>query len=107
MELGEIDGVLLELSGVLSAATVVRQDRLIAYVTADSAIDSALLSAHAQAKLPTYMVPSAFVFLTSMPLGPNGKLDRRALPEPDSAAAEYVAPVTELEKAVAAIFAEL
>ncbi|MCD2155393.1 non-ribosomal peptide synthase/polyketide synthase, partial [Rhodococcus cerastii] len=107
LELGEIDGVLLELSGVLSAATVVRQDRLIAYVTADSAIDSALLSAHAQAKLPTYMVPSAFVFLTSMPLGPNGKLDRRALPEPDSAAAEYVAPVTELEKAVAAIFAEL
>lgn len=98
LELGEIDGVLLELSGVLSAATVVRQDRLIAYVTADSAIDSALLSAHAQEKLPTYMVPSIFVFLASMPLGPNGKLDRRALPEPDSTAGEYVAPVTEPER---------
>ncbi|WP_261560856.1 phosphopantetheine-binding protein, partial [Frankia tisae] len=107
LELGEIDAVLVELTGVLSAVTVVHEDRLVAYVTAESATDTALLAAHARAKLPTYMVPSVFVILSSMPLGPNGKLDRRALPEPDVAAGEYVAPSSESEKAIAAIFSEL
>ncbi|MFC8935836.1 non-ribosomal peptide synthase/polyketide synthase, partial [Rhodococcus sp. NPDC057135] len=107
LELGEIDAVLLELSGVLSAVTVVREERLVAYVTADSATDTARLAGHSQAKLPAYMVPSVFVFLDSMPLGPNGKLDRRALPEPDVAVGDYVAPSTESEKTIAAIFSEL
>ncbi|UJC79083.1 amino acid adenylation domain-containing protein [Rhodococcus erythropolis] len=107
LELGEIDAVLVELTGVLAAVTVVHEDRLVAYVTAESATDTALLADHARAKLPTYMVPSVFVILSSMPLGPNGKLDRRALPEPDVAAGEYVAPSSESEKAIAAIFSEL
>jgi len=61
--------------------------------------------------LPEYMVPSRFVFMTAFPLTPHGKVDLRRLPLPDwpkeSEAREYVAPRTELEKALAAIFAEV
>ena len=63
-----------------------------------------------QTKLPEYMIPSAFVFLDTLPLTVNGKIDRRALPDPDSRRPEldtpFVAPRTDLEKVVARIFSE-
>jgi amino acid adenylation domain-containing protein len=54
-------------------------------------------------KLPNYMMPSSFVFLNNLPVTPNGKIDRKALPEPDSfnAQLDYVAPQTEIEEAIA------
>ncbi|SIT65154.1 MULTISPECIES: non-ribosomal peptide synthetase [Burkholderiaceae] len=85
--------------------------RLVAYVQAEA--DEALAStlrAQVAASLPEYMMPSAFVRLDAFPLTPNGKLDRRALPEPDDAALAhqaYEAPQGELETTLAAIWAEL
>ncbi|HEX2092009.1 MAG TPA: amino acid adenylation domain-containing protein, partial [Longimicrobiaceae bacterium] len=60
-------------------------------------------------ELPSYMVPSAFVFLPELPLTPHGKLDRRALPAPGAAAAqwEHVAPATPAEEVLAGIWAEV
>ncbi len=63
------------------------------------------------ASLPDYMIPAHFVFLDELPLLPNGKVDRRALPAPDHGRAEatsaYVAPATPLEQVLAAIWSEL
>ncbi|MGZ4123356.1 MAG: amino acid adenylation domain-containing protein, partial [Tumebacillaceae bacterium] len=68
------------------------------------------LQQHLQQKLPKYMVPAVFVMLDAMPLNPNGKVDRRALPVPDQshlvAEGEHVAPRTEAEAMIAAIFAD-
>lgn len=69
------------------------------------------LRAHAQRYLPEHMVPSAFVFLDALPLSPNGKIDRRALPAPDFSLHarddNYLAPRTDLEKVIAATWAEV
>ncbi len=64
---------------------------------------------HAKASLPEYMVPTQWVFLAALPLTPNGKLDRKALPAPDASDSQqqYVAPVTELERTLAAIWADV
>ena len=64
---------------------------------------------HLKATLPEYMVPSYFVFLDALPLNPNGKLDRKALPAPDTSQLQqrFVAPRTELEQQVAAIWAQV
>ena len=85
IEPGEIETVLSKHPGVDENAIVVRQDstgnkRLIGYVVRnrESVLESDLRR-HVQAQLPGYMVPSEFVFLNSMPLTPNGKIDRRAL----------------------------
>ena len=64
-----------------------------------------------QAKLPDYMVPSAFVWLDVLPLTPNGKIDRQALPAPEGLRPEleavYVAPRTEVEQRIAAVWREV
>ncbi|MER7751514.1 amino acid adenylation domain-containing protein [Kitasatospora sp. NPDC097643] len=112
IELGEIETALLALDGVEQAAAVVREDRpgerrLVAYVTPADLPVGALRAALA-AELPDYLVPSAFVPLDTLPLTGNGKLDRRALPAPDFAAASTGrAPATEREAAFCAIFAEV
>ncbi|WP_433198875.1 non-ribosomal peptide synthase/polyketide synthase [Nocardia sp. CA-107356] len=115
IELGEVETALLRLSDVRAAVAVARDDdeagsRLIAYVavsepdaTARTALAATLRTAVA-AELPTYMVPAAVVVLESLPLNANGKVDRAALPEPVSAAADVRAPSTELERLVAATF---
>jgi amino acid adenylation domain-containing protein len=111
VEPGEVEAALARCPGVRDACVVVREDapgdrRLVAYVVGDA--DAGALRAALRAVLPEYMVPAAFVPLDALPLMPNGKVNRRALPRPEAdGGAEYVAPRNELEEAVAAICAEL
>jgi hypothetical protein len=84
--------------------------RLVAYVVlAGIPLDDGELRRFLEQRLPEYMVPSAIVVLESLPLLPNGKLDRRALPAPDrmepKAREDYVAPRTPLEEMLAGIWA--
>ncbi|MEU5027874.1 amino acid adenylation domain-containing protein [Streptomyces milbemycinicus] len=92
IELGEIEAVVGSDPAVAQVAAAVREDRpgaprLVAYVVAAPGRDAELatLAKRIAAKLPAYMLPSAFVTLPALPLSPNGKVDRSALPEPDPA----------------------
>ncbi|MGZ4165066.1 MAG: condensation domain-containing protein, partial [Tumebacillaceae bacterium] len=116
IELGEIEMELLQHEAVREAVVLVREDhpgekRLVAYLVADGEQHPtpADLKQHLQAKLPKYMVPASYVMLEALPLNPSGKLDRHALPVPDSshlvANGEYVAPRNRAEERVAEIFA--
>ncbi|HEX6370476.1 MAG TPA: amino acid adenylation domain-containing protein [Longimicrobium sp.] len=112
IEPGEVEAVLRRHPDVSACAVVAREDgpggaRLVAYVA--GGVRSGELRGHLRRHLPHYMVPSAFVLLDALPLGANGKVDRRALPAPPPAAeeAEYVAPRTAVEAALAEIWAEV
>jgi amino acid adenylation domain-containing protein len=118
VELGEIAAVLDEHPAVREAAVLVREDasgekHLVAYVVATQqpGPSSSDLHRFVQAKLPEYMVPSAFMLLDTLPLTPNGKVDRRALPAPEglrpALEAVYVAPSTEVEQGIATVWREV
>ncbi|NWD28116.1 non-ribosomal peptide synthetase, partial [Pseudomonas yamanorum] len=102
---------LLEHELVREAVVVVDSALLVAYVVLldDSTLDLLQLQQHLGQALPAYMVPSHVQILAHMPLSPNGKLDRKALPKLDTSLSQqtYVAPGSELEKAVAAIWQEV
>jgi amino acid adenylation domain-containing protein len=114
IELGEIEAVLRQHPGVADAVVVVREDhagekRVTAYVVPRAAApEQASLRAWVAERLPEFMVPAAFAVLPALPLSPNGKVDRRALPAPDEAGAKdaYTAPRTETERQLAEIWAE-
>jgi amino acid adenylation domain-containing protein len=115
IEPGEVEAALAAHPRVREAVVVAREDapgdrRLVAYVVAGpgAAPEAAELRAHLAGRLPEYMVPGAFVALASLPLTPGGKLDRRALPAPEHAAAEeFVAPRTPAEETLAGIWREV
>ncbi|WP_145193678.1 hypothetical protein, partial [Pseudomonas sp. URMO17WK12:I11] len=73
---------------------------LVAYLVAEQGETLEAVKAHLAAVLPDYMVPSQWVLLERMPLSPNGKLDRKALPKPElgQSRREFVAPQSELEQ---------
>ncbi|RZI26252.1 non-ribosomal peptide synthetase [Pseudomonas orientalis] len=109
IELGEIQARLLEHPAVKDAVVVAREDRLVAYYTGAATAIEALRSQLLQ-HLPDFMVPALFVHLEAMPLSPNGKLDRKALPAPGVAALsvrEYEAPEGDSEILLARLWAEL
>ncbi|GAA1292609.1 non-ribosomal peptide synthetase [Saccharothrix xinjiangensis] len=103
IEPGEVESALADVPGVREAAVVVRGNRLIGYVTGAPETDARDVLARA---LPDYMVPSAVVVLDALPLSPSGKLDRKALPEPDFSG-DHVAPRTEAERVVAGVIADV
>ncbi|MFG7945303.1 amino acid adenylation domain-containing protein [Streptomyces cacaoi] len=112
IEPGEIQAALERCAGVGRAAVVVREDapgvkRLVAYLVG-AGLDVEAVRAEVAGVLPEYMVPSAFVVLDALPLTANGKVDRRALPEPEvGPGVEYVAPRTEAERLLCDIWAEV
>jgi len=112
IELGEIETRLLEHAAVREAVVLALDSpsgkQLVAYLVSDEeqgALRESLKN-HLKAQLPDYMVPAHLIVLDSMPLTANGKLDRRALPQPDPEAnrQQYVAPRNELEQTLAAIW---
>ncbi|QBJ95559.1 amino acid adenylation domain-containing protein [Rhodococcus sp. ABRD24] len=109
IELGEIESVLAAHESVARAVVLVVREQLVAYVVAaeDRAIDVAALEEFAARSLTSYMVPSAVVVVSEIPLTGSGKLDRKALPEPEFEAAVFRAPSTPIEEAVAAVFADV
>ncbi|HEU5218430.1 MAG TPA: amino acid adenylation domain-containing protein, partial [Gemmatimonadales bacterium] len=116
VELGEIEAALLSRDGVRAAAVIRREDtpgnaRLVGSVTADpgTALDPERLRAALRASLPEHLVPSVIMTLPAMPLTPNGKVDRRALPAPAAEAGRVVnqPPATPVEQRLALVFEEI
>jgi len=118
VELGEIEAALREHPSVSDAVVLAREDapgdkRLVAYVVfaAGRPADTSRLQDFLTQKLPRYMVPSALLVMDSLPLTPNKKLDRSALPAPGPTRpdleAGFVAPRTPVEKTLAAIWTEI
>jgi amino acid adenylation domain-containing protein len=115
VELGEIQARLAEHPAVSEALVLAVQDRpgqtrLVAYLVAKAAVPSTdELRAHLAVHLPEYMVPSAFMFLDAFPVTPNGKLDRKALPAPDSvrSAEAFVGPRNAVEEQICRIWCDV
>ncbi|MFF9899091.1 non-ribosomal peptide synthase/polyketide synthase [Streptomyces longispororuber] len=131
IEPGEVEAALTAHPGVAQAAVVVRADRgstrLVGYVVPrgdaeglgdvdslgeldldlTSLVSVRDLRRFVSARLPEFMVPAVFVMLDRLPLAPNGKLDHKALPEPEFTGGEYRAPRTPREEVLAAVYAEV
>jgi len=120
IELGEIETAITQFEQVRESCVLAREDepgnkRLVAYIATAAANETAEIQAqflgdlrnHLKTQLPEYMVPAAFVVMDSLPLTGNGKIDKRALPAPDSQnqiTTEFVAPRTQKEKVLAEIW---
>jgi len=111
IELGEIEAELLAQPAVREAVVVTQEgpggSRLVAYVVpqADSELDTSSLREVLGQRLPDYMVPGVVVTLDALPLNANGKVDRKALPEPDLASSsQYEPPQGEVEAALAKVW---
>ena len=125
IELAEIEQAIEDHVAIRQAIVVVREDspgdtRLVAYLVAEPqavptrrgpGLTIGALRSFLHTKLPDYMVPAAFVWLDALPLMPNGKIDRRALPIPDPARPEldeaFVAPCTPTEEMLAGLWADV
>lgn len=115
IELGEIESRLREYAGIQAAAVLAREDvpgdkRLVAYYVGSADPGGEALRSHLADRLPGHMVPAAFVRMAALPLNPNGKLDRKALPAPDGnayASRDYEAPQGKTEITLAEIWSQL
>jgi amino acid adenylation domain-containing protein len=118
IELGEIEARLREHPDVRQVAVLLREDhpgdkRIAGYIVPqlpNAPPEAANLRRHLQARLPDYMVPSAFLFLDALPLTPNGKVDHKGLPAPPSrprVAQAYVDPRNPIEESLAVLWCEL
>jgi amino acid adenylation domain-containing protein/thioester reductase-like protein len=116
IELGEIEAALAQHPAVRQAVVTLSPDpsgqpRLVAYGVADAGTAVPTLRRHLEERLPAYMLPSIIVLLDTFPLTPNGKINRSALPAPNSGRPDlstpYLAPRTSIEAELAALWSEL
>jgi amino acid adenylation domain-containing protein/FkbH-like protein len=115
IELGEIESVLLQSGLVTQAIVLVKEDdkaekQLVGYVVSEKDFDREAVISYLKTKLPDNMVPVFWVSLEALPLTSNGKIDRKALPEPDLGALmsnHYMAAQTPMEQALEEIWKEL
>ncbi|MBX4267609.1 amino acid adenylation domain-containing protein, partial [Clostridium estertheticum] len=115
IELGEIENQLLKQENIKEAVVVDREDKqgnkyLCAYIVSDREITVTELRTSLSKELPDYMVPAYFMKIEKMPLTPNGKTDRKALPEPDgeiNTGVEYAAPRNEIEEKLVKVWSEV
>ncbi|KAF1033213.1 MAG: Linear gramicidin synthase subunit D [Pseudomonas sp.] len=113
IELGEIETRLMELDCVREAVVIAADGQLVAYAVPTEAREACALRSEIKQRLgehlPDYMVPAQLVFLDQLPLSPNGKLDRKALPTPDASVLQktYVPPQTPLEQQIAALWQDV
>ncbi|HVJ50107.1 amino acid adenylation domain-containing protein [Desulfitobacterium sp.] len=116
IELEEIEACLIEHTAVEEAIVAIKEDKvgkkqLCAYLTGETRLSNKDLRAHILKSLPNYMVPASFTWLSTIPLTPNGKIDRHALPDPSEidfgqTAHSYLAPRNDLEQKLAMLWAE-
>ncbi|MGG3327082.1 AMP-binding protein, partial [Bacillus velezensis] len=111
IELGEIEAKISQAENVTESAAVIRKNKadeneICAYFTADQALSPEDLRKTLSESLPEYMIPAHFIQMNQFPLTANGKIDKKALPEPQAEAVqkEYVAPKTEAEQKLADIW---
>ena len=107
IELGEIENAASNYPNVKQTIALVKNKLLVLYYSGEGEIDEAKLKAHMSSSLTEYMVPNIFVRLEKMPLTPGGKIDRRALPEPEIGSREIVMPKTDDEKKIYEILSKI
>jgi acyl-coenzyme A synthetase/AMP-(fatty) acid ligase/acyl carrier protein len=114
IEPGEIENILRQHQDITDAAVIVRatvqEKELVAYVVSEEELNMADVRSWLKEMLPSYMVPAYILQLAALPMTTNGKLDKTSLPDPSeitSAAAEYVAPVNDLEEKLVAAWEQV
>ncbi|XLS30271.1 non-ribosomal peptide synthase/polyketide synthase [Flavobacteriaceae bacterium M23B6Z8] len=112
IELGEIETQLEKIKGIDSSVVVVsgKEDRqqLVAYVKGKEHLESEQIISKLKESLPVYMIPSVFIWLESFPVTANGKINRRALPDPEVTSLEnYVAPKNKEQELLVSIWSEV
>lgn len=112
VELGEIESVIARVPDIAAAAVIVREDRpgdqrIVAYVVETAPVADDVLRQAISSRLPEYMIPAAFVRLSALPVTSNGKLDRKALPEPAFTGRAGRVPAAGTETQVAELFAQV
>lgn len=113
VELDEIENVMNRFEGIKRSVVLVKGEgndqKLCGYYVAQAPVDTQKLTAYMAKTLTSYMIPAVFVHMTAMPMTPNGKVDKKALPEPSTEAGSRQGkePVTELEKSFCEMFASI
>jgi fengycin family lipopeptide synthetase D len=115
IELGEIESQLVKHPLIRETVVVAKDDQsynryLCAYIVGEEELTTAQLREYLSRVLPDYMIPSRFIQLKEIPLNPNGKIDRKALPEPGGSlntGVDYVAPANEVEKRLAKLWKDI
>jgi amino acid adenylation domain-containing protein/non-ribosomal peptide synthase protein (TIGR01720 family) len=112
IELGEIESKIAEHVGISNNIVIVKEKKnqkyLVSYYVSGNEIDSETLRLYLAKSLPEYMLPTTFMYLTALPLTINGKIDTRALPDPDNKSGDtYLEPETTEEKALCEVWSKV